>query len=279
MTSTGAIRDLWPDFIESREKAHGGRQRKTRPALGGGASDGMELDAMEEGRAGAPLPDWMVIVNTVKDTIEKLKLELVDLEKAQATQLKGGDNLFDIQEEQGNRSEVDALNKTIGKRFNNANNMVKQLTHGATNEDKRVRKNIQMGLAGDLQVLSTKFRKKHKKFLSQISEQRNKIDATGNKFKFDENADEDDVDGDATWSHEQLEELGHMDRLIDERDKEITQIAKQVSDLAQLFRELSVLVIDQGTILDRIDYNMEEVVVNFEEAETELKEVPAITYH
>jgi len=231
---------------------------------------------MEEGRAGAPLPDWMVIVNTVKDTIEKLKLELVDLEKAQATQLKGGDNLFDIQEEQGNRSEVDALNKTIGKRFNNANNMVKQLTHGATNEDKRVRKNIQMGLAGDLQVLSTKFRKKHKKFLSQISEQRNKIDATGNKFKFDENADEDDVDGDATWSHEQLEELGHMDRLIDERDKEITQIAKQVSDLAQLFRELSVLVIDQGTILDRIDYNMEEVVVNFEEAETELKETEKI---
>ena len=117
----------------------------------------LRQNSLQEGRAGAPLPDWMVIVNTVKDTIEKLKLEceqmhvplnvtsiyhstyhlcsmyhlhvplnvslvlnvslafttqcitsstlsqhlvhpVVDLEKAQATQLKGGDNLFDIQE-------------------------------------------------------------------------------------------------------------------------------------------------------------------------------------
>merc|ERR1719502_1673248 len=67
-----------------------------------------------------------------------------------------------------------------------------------------------------------------------------------------------------------------MDQHIEERDKEITAIAKSVSELAQLFRELSVLVIDQGTILDRIDYNMEEVVINFEQAEEELEETEKI---
>ncbi len=30
--------------------------------------------------------------------------------------------------------------------------------------------------------------------------------------------------------------------------------------MAQIFKELAVLVIDQGTILDRIDYNMENAV-------------------
>lgn len=34
---------------------------------------------------------------------------------------------------------------------------------------------------------------------------------------------------------------------------------KSIEDLSTIFKELAVLVIDQGTILDRIDYNMEQV--------------------
>lgn len=47
---------------------------------------------------------------------------------------------------------------------------------------------------------------------------------------------------------------------IHERDAEISKIAESIEELATIFKELSTLVIDQGTILDRIDYNMEEVV-------------------
>ena len=47
---------------------------------------------------------------------------------------------------------------------------------------------------------------------------------------------------------------------IQSRDKEISQIAKSIEELGTIFKELAVLVIDQGTILDRIDYNMEAVV-------------------
>ncbi len=48
---------------------------------------------------------------------------------------------------------------------------------------------------------------------------------------------------------------------------EIQKIVKSISELSAIFRELSVLVIDSGTILDRIDYNMEVAVDNFEAAE------------
>merc|ERR1711967_81562 len=72
------------------------------------------------------------------------------------------------------------------------------------------------------------------------------------------------------------EQVDHMSAIVDQRDKEITKIAEQISELAGLFRELSVLVIDSGTILDRIDYNMEEVVINFEAAEQELEETEKI---
>ena len=50
--------------------------------------------------------------------------------------------------------------------------------------------------------------------------------------------------------------------MIDQRDNEIIKIAKSIEELSGLFNELNNLVHKQGTILDRIDYNMECAVDN-----------------
>lgn len=50
-----------------------------------------------------------------------------------------------------------------------------------------------------------------------------------------------------------------MDLFAQERDREVRNIVQSINDLAQIMKDLSVLVIDQGTIVDRIDYNMEQV--------------------
>lgn len=54
------------------------------------------------------------------------------------------------------------------------------------------------------------------------------------------------------------------------RDREITEIAKSIASLAELFKDLSALVIDQGTLLDSVEYNIEQTSVHMAEAVTEL---------
>lgn len=59
--------------------------------------------------------------------------------------------------------------------------------------------------------------------------------------------------------------------MVNQRDEEITNIARSIEELAQIFKELAVLVIDQGTILDRIDYNMENAVEHAKEGMKQLE--------
>ena len=57
---------------------------------------------------------------------------------------------------------------------------------------------------------------------------------------------------------------------IQRRDREISEIAKSISSLAELFKDLSALVIDQGTLLDSVEYNIEQTAVQMDEAVKEL---------
>ena len=54
------------------------------------------------------------------------------------------------------------------------------------------------------------------------------------------------------------------------RDRELTEIAKSIASLAELFKDLSALVIDQGTLLDSVEYNIEQTAVQMSEAVREL---------
>lgn len=67
-----------------------------------------------------------------------------------------------------------------------------------------------------------------------------------------------------------LRQFTALDTNLEARDRELTEIAKSIAQLAELFKDLSALVIDQGTLLDSVEYNIEQTAAQMEDAVREL---------
>lgn len=113
--------------------------------------------------------------------------------------------------------------------------------------DNNVRKNVHYSLAIKLRELTQQTKSKEKD-LMQI-------------MRMHYNNDNDIEKGDDIlddFEDEMQVEQKEKHRIQQARNREIEEIVSATNDLATLFKELSVLVIEQGTVLDRIDYNIEE---------------------
>jgi syntaxin 16 len=82
-------------------------------------------------------------------------------------------------------------------------------------------------------------------------------------------------DADKSYSQSTLlqtsqKRIGSNDTVILQREREINDIARGIIELSDIFRDLQTMVIDQGTMLDRIDYNVERMTVDVKAADKEL---------
>ncbi|CAG8603121.1 25264_t:CDS:2 [Dentiscutata erythropus] len=206
-------------------------------------------------------PNWVDIVEEVDDDISQIKSLIPTLESLHRKHALPG---FDDRTEE--EREIERLSSEITKLFQQCQQKIRRIADesriAASNQETTMSKNIQISLATKLQDLSTNFRKQQSAYMKRV-----KVRSTG--FFPIENNESDEEQG-FGFTNEQLALTESSEAVISQREHEINEIAKSIQTIAEIFNELQALVIDQGTLLDRIDYNVEQMVVNVKGATREL---------
>ncbi|CAE7776776.1 SYP42 [Symbiodinium sp. CCMP2592] len=256
-------RNLTPLFTRHRD-------RRAARKLGGGLHGDVDrLLDVEGGRKEvslemAPLPpQWVEAAEQAREDIKTIKDKMVQLEKAQSKRL-----IRVFSDDKTPDREVERISNEVSNLVKRCENSIHQVkTRGtalASEKDRELRQNMQRNLATQLQQLSQHFRQSQKDYLNDIR----------NRQKgglIDDVAKGSMPDADIGFTDGQLQDLQEMEQSATVRNEEINKIAASITDLHTIFKELAVLVIDQGSILDRIDYNIEQVVHQSAEANKQLR--------
>jgi len=264
-------RNLTPFYVRVR---HEGRQSRGRllgePATKSGhkllpCDADTHVPCPEVALEMTPLPpQWIEAAEEAREDLTVLKDKLVALTKAhnkRFLKVFGNDGSPD--------KDVEALTQQCSALVRECEQRIKQVkTMGAANtshRDLEARQNVQRGLAMQLQQLSQQFRQQQKDYLSEIrGRQKGAL--------WDDSLVADGREAvDRSFNDMQLQEIESMEVNASQRNEEICQIAVSINELHMVFKELAVLVIDQGSVLDRIDYNMEHVVHTAKEANVQLQ--------
>ena len=65
--------------------------------------------------------------------------------------------------------------------------------------------------------------------------------------------------------------MSDENNILKKRDSELNILLNSINDLAEIFKDMQNLVMEQGTILDRIDYNIESSIIKIQESNKNLK--------
>ncbi|KAK7337494.1 hypothetical protein VNO77_18071 [Canavalia gladiata] len=214
-------------------------------------------------------PSWVDDSEEIATNIQRARIKISELTKAHAKALMPsfGD------EGKEDQRHIETLTQEITSLLRKSEVRLKRLAAGGSSEDSNVRKNVQRSLATDLQNLSMDLRRKQSAYLKRLQQQKEGYDGVDLEMNFNGSkfGSHDDEFNDVGFSEEQMTKLKKSEHLSVEREREIEQVAKSVHELAQIMKDLSVLVIDQGTIVDRIDYNIQSVATSVEEGFKQLQ--------
>jgi len=206
-------------------------------------------------------PQWVDEVDAVNGLLSDIFRLMGILNSMHATRVGTvfGRDLDDME------AKIENMTGDITNKFRQAEKLLTRVgiaTKRVGGEEATIGANVQRSLAKKLQEISAEFRQKQRKYLTDVQAQKSgALAETESKFGIDLN----ETGREFGFNEQQLAVVEDLDMAVQSRDKEIVQIAKSIEELGSIFKELAVLVIDQGTILDRIDYNMEAVVEHTKE--------------
>ncbi|KAI1436046.1 t-snare, syntaxin [Xylaria sp. CBS 124048] len=240
-------------------------------------------------------PRWADISDEVTDLLVDIARRSQTLERLHQKHVLPG---FDDDEaKRAEEGEIERLTQSITRGFHECHRCIQRVEHMVregqqagtmTRAEEVMAKNIQISLASRVQEASAGFRKKQSAYLKKLRGMSGfgavspGLDRVGTplagtsatNYAADPSLLESDAD--RSYSQSTLQQttaqrqLHSNDAVIMQREREIEDIAQGIIELSDLFRDLQTMVIDQGTMLDRIDYNVERMATDVKAAEKEL---------
>ncbi|KAI5867137.1 t-SNARE [Durotheca rogersii] len=237
-------------------------------------------------------PRWADINAEVSDLLADVAQKSQTLERLHQKHVLPAFN--DEDAKRAEEGEIERLTQNITKSFHECHRCIQRVEQMVresrqngtmTRAEETMAKNIQTSLAARVQEASAGFRKKQSAYLKKLrgmsglggERASTPLSATfpsSSNYAADPSLLESDAD--RSYSQSALQQTTHQrllhsnDAVIAQREREIEDIAQGIIELSDLFRDLQTMVIDQGTMLDRIDYNVERMASEVKAADKEL---------
>ncbi|KAF2154813.1 t-SNARE [Myriangium duriaei CBS 260.36] len=263
---------------------NGGAEEESRGLMSAGSyeDDGdavIEMDLLP--------PRWLDIRDEVSEKLDDITRNMTSLEKMHQKHVLPGfdDDAVKKREER----DIENLTQNITRGFQACQQSIKRIdvmvkdaysSGGITHAEELMARNLKISLATRVGDISALFRKKQAAYLKKmralggIESPFDRASTPMQSPYTDPSLMETESDRTSAQSTilqtKQKQRQGLQDVTIQQREREIEQIAQGIIDLANIFQELQTMVIDQGTMLDRIDYNVERMATDVKEAHKEL---------
>jgi syntaxin 16 len=210
---------------------------------------------IEMGGTGALPPVWVDIYEETQEKIRKIHEISKEEQKLVAKRIK---------QQFGDHTDLD---KQIDKKSSDATRLlhecetnltrISQMGADETESQSKIRKNIQRSLATQIQEAAALLRRQQKGLLDKLQDLNNTGGST-------------DIDLENNDYSEDLKDMMLAEDIARERDEDINRLIDNINELSHLFKQMNQIVIEQGTIVDRIDYHLEQAVDHTKKAKKEL---------
>ncbi|EFB24016.1 hypothetical protein PANDA_003576, partial [Ailuropoda melanoleuca] len=218
-------------------------------------------------------PKWVDGVDEIQYDVGRIKQKMKELASLHDQHL----NRPTLDDSSEQEHAIEITTQEITQLFHRCQRAVRALPSRArracSEQEERLLRNVVASLAQALQELSTSFRRAQSGYLKRM---KNREERSQHFFDTSVPLMDDGDDNtvyDRGFTDDQLVLVEQNTLMVEEREREIRQIVQSISDLNEIFRDLGAMIVEQGTVLDRIDYNVEQSCIKTQDGLKQLHKV------
>ncbi len=214
-------------------------------------------------------PRWVEKLDEFRQLEKGIKTATQDLEVKRKAHLKV--EFSTTRNEEDEEAEIESMQAVLDSMFKETEKQIKELDAAymedlgddePSHAELSIIRNVKICLINEVQALGKVYRENQRRYVADVKKKkyvRDRLAGGDEQKKVEEDMKRDaEADGylQAGMTHDQIDAIMLNRQMVEDRVKEFQKIYQSISQLRDMFKDLNELVIDSGTVLDRIDHNM-----------------------